>query len=589
MDIYAYRNIIGSRESIYFLRQVMVIVGLFTAGLIPSGIIRKRLPRKKDMLLAFPLGLSLFGVMGFLLLIIGIRLSVHNIIVFYLLLMAALIAYVRLRPSDAGQELYYGDEEVTAVDSPDKGSFRGTEVKKNAWKDAAFTAAGYAVVIMVAFFSCSGILSQIVTNDSVYYYSMYPSILVHDGFITASLDKYLTDVGQTTAVIQCLPFLFDFDQSFGIQHFLNCNFVLIFFAALYEALSDFSDLCKPRKGKELGNLCKPHGREESADLCKPSFPNLPVLAAALPGTLFLVSCEPFIVLSKWILSNVYFMDFLFIVFLLELYSGGGGRGSDNAFVDRAEERLLDFRILFMNAFLIMSRMEGGVLVFVLALAFSVLPIKKEKLLLHFALPLCIMELGYYGMIYLRIGIDPLYSFLDSKTALLMAGLIVALAVYIIFIRDRIKSAYLPVLLLVLLALGNAGLLLINSGRYLTNLKAFFLNVRLGNGWGLFSIIIVIYCAMLIFELVRRRGRDIPVMLFLPAALVLAIIAVCFARGGVLAVRTSDSGNRVLMEIVPLLVFSVFVQGVLIIENSIDNRGVQRNRQGGGSKIPERGL
>ncbi len=536
MDIYAYRNIIGSRESFYFLRQVMVIVGLFTAGLIPAGVIRKRLPGKRDMLLAFPLGLSLFGVSGFLLLIFGVRLSVHNIIVLYILLMAAFIAYVRLRPCDAGQQLYFEDEEVPAGDLPDKGSFKEAENKKNSCRDAAFAAAGYAVVILAALFSCSGILSQIVTNDSVYYYSMYPSILVHDGFISASLDKYLTDVGQTTAVIQCLPFLFDFDQSFGIQHFLNINFILIFFTGLYEAFSGFYDLCKPGFS----------------------------LAASLLGTLFLVSCEPFIVLSKWILSNVYFMDFLFIVFLLELTAGGGGRGSDNTFPDRAEERLLDFRILFMSAFLIMSRMEGGVLVFVLALAFSVLPIGKEKLLIHFALPLCIMEVGYYGMIYLRIGIDPLYSFLDPKTALLMVGLIVALMVYIILIRDRIKNAYLPLLLLILLTLGNAGLLFINSGRYLTNLKAFFLNVRLGNGWGLFLIVIVIYCIMLIYELVRRRGRDIPVVLFLPAALVLAVIAVCFARGGVLAVRTSDSGNRVLMEIVPLLVFSVFVQGISFI-------------------------
>ena len=56
---------------------------------------------------------------------------------------------------------------------------------------------------------------------------------------------------------------------------------------------------------------------------------------------------------------------------------------------------------------------------------------------------------------------------------------------------------------------------------------------------------------------RRFRSQSPAKRFLPAALVLTIFAVCFARGGVLAVRTSDSGNRVLMEIVPLLTFAVY--------------------------------
>ena len=41
-----------------------------------------------------------------------------------------------------------------------------------------------------------------------------------------------------------------------------------------------------------------------------------------------------------------------------------------------------------------------------------------------------------------------------------------------------------------------------------------------------------------------------------AAFVLAVVAVCWARGGMLVVRTSDSGNRVLLTAVPLIVFAI---------------------------------
>ncbi|MCR4591355.1 MAG: hypothetical protein K5668_11110 [Lachnospiraceae bacterium] len=507
MDFVTYSNYIGNREYLYFLCQFLAILGLFAAGIIPIVIIRKRLPVFREILFAYPLGISIYGVLGFLLLITGVRFSVQNIIMSFIVLTAGLTFYGHIKPAVS----------VSSDPDPESDEAEG----KTGGKEILLFFAALAGVAAVALLSCSGILSQYVTNDSVYYYSMYPSILVKNGFITASLDKYLTDVGQTTAVIQCLPFLLGFDQSFGIQHFLNINFLLIFFTALHDTL------CKPIEPERLR-----------------------LLAAAL-GTFLLAVSEPFIVLSKWVLSNVYFMDFLFIVFYLEY----------RAVMSDEEDRLSDIMLFFMTSFLIMSRMEGGVLVFVMAAAFSALPMKKEKLILHFALPLIIMELGYYGMVFMKIGVDPLYSFLDMKAALLMAGMIAILLVYIILIRDRINISFVPVLLLAALLAGNAGLLLINHERYLTNIKAFILNIRQGNGWGLFPAVILIYAVIFIIELVKCRLRDIPVPVFLPAVLVLAIIAVCFARGGVLAVRTSDSGNRVLMEMVPCVLFSVYVWGI----------------------------
>ena len=91
MDFSVFKELMADREFIYFLRQALTILGLFTAGLLPVFIIRKQIPDIREMLFSFPLGLSIYGVSGFLLLISGIGLSVHGIITAYLILLIRLV------------------------------------------------------------------------------------------------------------------------------------------------------------------------------------------------------------------------------------------------------------------------------------------------------------------------------------------------------------------------------------------------------------------------------------------------------------------------------------------------------------------
>ncbi len=484
----AYKNITADTGSLFMLREILTILGLFAAGFIPLRLLKERIDTVWVLLLSFPLGLSVYSVSGFLLLVTGVGFGILGILVLYALLLAAAFF---LRNRQGGKEA----------------------------SDIPLTIAGFLTAAVFAVIACSGILSQYVTNDSVYYYSMYPSILVKDGFLSPALDKFLTDVGQTTAIVQSLPFMLGFDETFGIQHFLNFNFVLIFFRSLF----DSAEILKDKKG-------------------------LRIMLSAL-GTLFLVTSEPFLVLSKWVLSNVYFMDILFILVIISLKAGK----------EKDLSRDCKFVIILLTSMLTMCRMEGGVMVFVLALSLSVLPFGKRDMLILYGIPLAVMELTYYGMIYLKIGVDPLYSFLSIKTVLMMAALIIVYFVYIIFLREKLDKGLWPLLLLMALAAGNLGLLAINHTRYIADIRAFILNIRLGNGWGAFVIVMALYAVLFLAELIRLKGRDLSPELFLPAALILTVFAVCFARGGVLAVRTSDSGNRVLMETVPLLVFSVFTR------------------------------
>ncbi len=490
MILEAYRNFIGSTGTVFFVKQTLTILALFLAGFLPLSMLRDRMEEGWKWLLSYPLGVSEYGVLGSLLLITGVKLTLLNIIIAYILVLAGVILWKKRT-----------DHQASVVNI----TFWGRVILSVA-------------VILTALVATSGVLPQIITNDSVYYYSVYPSILSSEGYLSLSLDKFLTDVGQTTAVVQSLPFFAGFDETFGIQHFMGINFICIFFAAVYEDLKEY-------------------------------FPEKTYYAAgAVICTLFLLTSESFVVMSTWILSNAYFMELFFIAFYIAFKMGRDGSISGD----------FGFTLLFLIAMLSMCRMEGGVMVLVLALSLSGpgCSFDKRRMMLYFALPLTVMVIGYYVNLYLRIGVDPLYSFLDIKTALLMVALILGFSVYILFIRDRLPSGYIPSLLILLLILGNAGLLIINPERYITNIKAFTSNIRAGNGWGMFWVVLAVYIVYFAYELIKRRFRDIPVTVYLPAAVTLAVFAVCFARGGVLAVRTSDSGNRVLMEFVPLIVFCV---------------------------------
>ncbi len=498
MNIETYKNIIGERALNNMLLQTLTIFFLFLGGYIPLRILKGKMSVFWRLLLSYPLGLSLCSVSGLLLLITGVRFDLKDLVIVWGLIITCIIVW----------KARFNKEKSGSADGPG--------VVNINWK--AFLIP--VLIIGLALFASSGILPQIVSNDSVYYYSVYPSILSSEGYLSVSLDKFLTDVGQATAVLESLPFLIGFDESFGIRHFLNLDFIALFFAAVYE-------ITETKVG------------EESL-----SFKKRILFAGAV--TLFLLTSEPFIVMSTWVLSNAYYMEFMFIAFFL-IYRRRAGE-------EQAPD--YDFTLFFIISMLTMCRMEGGVIVFVIAAASSALPLKKGRLIKLFWVPLAVLITGYYVNLFLKMGVNPLYSFLDIKAALLMILMILVLLVYIIFIREKLPAEYRAPLLLGALIFGNILLLIVNPGRYITNIRAFISNIRAGNGWGIFFIMILIYTGLFIFECVTRRLRNIPFRAFFPAAMALTVIAVCFARGGVLAVRTSDSGNRVLMELTPVIIFSV---------------------------------
>ena len=468
-----------------FRNQVLVIIGVYIIGFLLIHLLRDGINDRWEALLAYPVGLAFYALSGYTLLLVGAEFCVRNIALLIVLVLLVILLIKRKRG-----------------------------IKIEAFELKSFLASCAAVTVLAMVFT-SGDFPVAVSNDSVYYYSTYPSILTSEGFYVSSLDSFLSNVGQTTAVVNCLPFFFGFDETFGIQWVLNVFFLLIFLEACRETAV--------RTGVK---------------------PKYAAIAAGL-AVLMLATSEPFLGTAMWVLSNAYFMEYFFLAFYLAVKMAEDGDSTDYLVVQAV-----------LIGMISMLRMEGGVIVTIMTVLISVYPASKKKLLLVYCLPLFLAVAGYYMMFFGRMGIDPLYSFLDWKKAAMMIAMVAALVVYIVLVRPFVPKDYIPTLLLALLVLGNAGIFVISRERYLTDIKAFILNIRQGNGWGIFGAVIGVVFILIAADFVKNRGRISCVAAVVPVVM-LSVIAVCWARGGVLAVRMSDSGNRVMMQIAPLVIFVLY--------------------------------
>ena len=500
----------------FFWRQALVILCLFLLGFVGMAVIFKRQGILKRLLMAYPLGLAVYALAGYVMLLVRIPFCAASFIIIYFLLMAA--GAVLIVRQGKGQKI----TKLRQREAPEGGAHKQDAADDHYGKMPLIMA--IFIVIAVALISCAGIFSVSVSNDSVYYYSTFPAILVHDEGYSASMDLFLTNVGQATAVINALPFLFGFDQSFGIQTALILNFIGIF--AL--AARDFA--MEQGLGKKGGMI------------------------AALLSAALLLSSESFLVISKWVLSNAYFMVYLFLAVLLGRTMG----------LDHSEGLGLGIIEGIFIGMLSMLRVEGGVVAAVLILSISLLNIDKKRMMLIFFLPLSLSQAAYFCMLFLTLGVNPLYSFMDWTKAVLMMGMLLMLAVYILFIRDRLPYKWTPLILCAAMLLGNGGLALINRGRYFTNLYAFYQNIKQQNGWGLMGAMLLLYGFLAVACAFRRRFKNIGFIDAAVFALALAIVAACWARGGVLAVRTSDSGNRALMQLTPLFIYGFYCHVIRLI-------------------------
>lgn len=368
----------------------------------------------------------------------------------------------------------------------------------------------------VAVTACSGLAPVAISNDTMYYFKRYPDSIVFFGTLRDQFDCWLTDTGLGVVSIDTLPPLFGFGETFGIREAFHINFIVFFGRCIYERAK------KTLTGKGI-------------------------IIATVLITGVLVVATPFVLLGHWALANMYFMELFFIA----------------AYTSADEEKSVWIRSLLLLA-LSLLRMEGTLFVVWLVLCISLFTGTGKKLAQHVMLPMTVLFGLYCVKIFTQYDLlDNAYLFLTPKKAVLLVGVIAAAGIYLAFVEGRLPviiKKYLPHIYLLGAVAGNILMLIRDSELYLGNLGTFYANLFRQSGWGIMpyfviamGVLLAVEYAILYFR--RRISLDDSERfnITLVAGFILLTLAASYGRGDALSGYVGDSGNRVLLQVVPLVV------------------------------------
>lgn len=493
---------IGELSLKFYIFQVITILVLFLYGFILISLIRKNNISFLDILLAFPLSLIVYSCTGYFLLSFGIPFTRISVIIGMLIILSVALLFAK--------SSIKADKDINNM-AGNCNSDSGKGINHLSKKYLLMAA---AIVIFLAMIATSGVFSVSTTNDSMYFFQEYPRALIYYGELVSYLDNFLTDASQGIAIIGTIPFFFGFDEIFGIIIFLNFNFILIFVYAVF-------DFCKSRLD------------------AKKSY----VLTAI--AFLILTSSMPYIIMSRWFMANMFFMEYMFIFIYLSYKYEKDINGPSLV--------ILSFFITGLS----LMRMEGALNAGILIACVMMLGYKNRDLILYFLCPMLILQAMYlfriFGILTLHTGIQ----FMTKEKAIILIAFLLALIAYCMLIRKKvflkIQKHYSLILPLGFLGL-NVLILAYDRADYITNMKAFILNVTRNSGWGLFVSVIIGILIMVPFKSMKINYFDITVICY-----VLSTIVVGWARGDTLCESFGDSGNRILIQVVPLLVFAVVIK------------------------------
>lgn len=474
----------------FYILQVLAILLIFAYGFVFMLAVRGKKCSILDALLSYPIGLITYSIAGYFLLSSGIPFNGIT----QLLVMAAFLTIVLICFRKNVLDLF------------------GSE-----WDRKLSIIA--LIVIILALICTSGIIPVSNTNDSMYFFSEYPRALVYYGNLNAQLDNFLTDASQGIAILGTIPCFMGFDEIFGMQAFFNVNFIALFFYAAF-------DITKQKLARE-------------------KITNAKAFLLSLTAILLLMTSMPFVLMSRWFMANMFFMEYFMIVAYAAYKYSKNTKPAD----------LLVISMLITG--ISIMRMEGALNAGIIILCIMILPYKNIDVVKYMVCPVLVLQAMFLFRVFEILTLHTDIQFMTKGKAAILLAFLVAIIMYCLIIRNRFFAKLLQYYQWILVA----GLLLVNiavcfydRADYITNIKAFIANTTRNSGWGLFVSVFIGIIIIVPKKSIKINYFDITAICFI----LLTIIA-AWARGDALYESFGDSGNRVLIQVVPLLVLCIYVK------------------------------
>lgn len=495
----------------YELRQLFAVLFLFGIGIFFLAAIRETLPAGWTVLLSFPVGVCLWAFVSLLLLLAGIPytffLTIFIIVIVLCILLAAGYKKGRLHIS-AG----FIKESVPFL----------------------------LFCLGLAFLAASGFQYSFVSYDSYFYFINYGhtlTIVKNFRDIVGENSFTLTNISQFLPLVHSYASFWGLDQAYQLQAFLACDVIAAFFYGLYQfAAEAFS---------ASGSMA-PAAQKKRALLFSALF------------TLLLASSTSFIVVSSWVLANMYCMVYIFFLFISSFFV--------SHFHNAHKEAMILISICFTA--LTLLRKDGIIFAAFFLICFCSIELFSKKQLALLFLPAVFAETVW--LFYVRVVLSAKVaqatysSIANNKNIFFVCCIITGSGLYLLFAHDILKwlerkipalTEYIVLFAGILMFLA-ASVVLKDLNTIIDNIDFVIRNMfRYPSSWGISGFF---FGVLLAFSFIRSLKYDYLHFLWSGYAL-LNLVSYCVVDSKWFWLNWDDSYNRVLLQIIPVFVFIMAVK------------------------------
>lgn len=462
------------------LKQILLSVCIYVYGYIVMKTVKLDKNEYWDAILAYPMGILVWSLLSAIVLIVGIPYRLWVMIGWLAILLCLSIWQIKRNEK----------------------CFSVLDLLHN-----IFYALGIAAI------ASSGIFMIYMSNDSLYYLVKYGEILAIDGAFTQNVSYWLTWIGAVPATLGALVKFLDLYSIYTIHHMMLISFVLFFIVTIYE---------KIKKYQTKNNT----------------------IIWVFVTTIMLLTTPAFFLLGQWVISNTYFMIYMYI-FLYVIYEVQEQRiNSEGAYIF----------LSIISIWLTLSRSESMATMCFLIICASTLKVDKKKLFYYLLLPSSVLQVLYWIKVYLVQG----YLFEGMLTVKNVAVMVLAFTgtgLYLLFIGTWFESKIkidMSVVVIGALILLNLGLFILMPEKGLRGMEVVSYNLA-NESWGFFPWLVIFFYVVFV-----NKGLKVNYWDMCWIGYILFNYGICMGKTSVARYGIGDSLNRIICAIVPMIFLAIVV-------------------------------